>query len=77
MTQDTRRALLEGFGDAIGFVGGALAGWGLGLALGVDFVRTPGYGPSAMVGLVCIVAGCGAGRWLSAKGLAALRQRTP
>jgi hypothetical protein len=65
----TRRALLEGLADAAGFVLGALAGWGLGLLLGIDFVRSPGYGGTAMLGLVLILAGCGVGKWLSRRWL--------
>ena len=65
----TRRALLEGLADAAGFVLGALAGWGLGLLLGIDFIRSAGYGGTSMLGLVLILAGCGAGKWLSRRWL--------
>ncbi|HEY8707833.1 MAG TPA: hypothetical protein VIM34_07520 [Burkholderiaceae bacterium] len=68
-------ALLEGIADALGFVLGALAGWWVGQAFGFDFVRTPGYGTPAVVGLVFIVLGCGVGRWLSRRLLAAAQQR--
>ena len=65
MAVTTRDALFEGLADALGFVIGALGGWGLGQAFGFDFMRTAGYGLPAMIGLVFIVVGCGVGRWLS------------
>jgi hypothetical protein len=65
MTASTRDSLLEGVTDALGFVLGGLTGWGLGQMFGFDFMRTPGYGASAMVGLVFIMLGCGGGRWLA------------
>jgi hypothetical protein len=77
MTPAGRNALLEGIADALGFVLGALAGWWLGQAFGFDFVRTPGYGTPAVVGLVFILLGCGAGRWLSRRVLAAAQHRNP
>ena len=77
MAPNTRDALLEGVTDALGFVLGALAGWWLGQVFGFDFIRTPGYGASALVGLVFIMLGCGAGRWLSRRVLAALTRRAP
>jgi hypothetical protein len=69
MAPTTRRALLEGLADACGFVLGALAGWGLGILLGVDFIRSQGYDLPAMLGLVAILLGCGAGKWLSRRWL--------
>ncbi|WP_428425420.1 hypothetical protein [Methylibium sp.] len=65
MQNDTRRALVIGVADALGFTLGALAGWGLGRLLGFDFVGAAGYGTSQMVGLVFIVLGCGLGKWLA------------
>lgn len=65
MQIDTRQALREGVADALGFVLGALGGWGLGKLLGFDFIGTAGYDARAMVGLVFIVLGCGAGKWLA------------
>jgi hypothetical protein len=75
MAATPRDALFEGLADALGFVFGALAGWGVGQAFGFDFMRTAGYGLPAMIGLVFIVVGCGAGRWLSRRALAAVRRR--
>ena len=77
MDSTTRDALFEGIADALGFVLGALAGWGVGQAFGFDFMRTEGYSLPAMIGLVFIVVGCGAGRWLSRWMLAALRRNRP
>jgi hypothetical protein len=60
-----RDALIQGLCDAAGFVGGALAGWWLGRSLGFDFVASKAYDGPAMLGLVFILLGCGAGRWLA------------
>lgn len=65
MTSELRTSLIEGLADAAGFVLGAMAGWGAGLALGIDFVTTPGYAAREMLGLVLIVLGCGVGKWLA------------
>jgi len=62
---DLNRALREGLADAIGFVGGALAGWQLGRWLGVDFVASTEWNAAQIAALLLIVAGCGAGRWLA------------
>ena len=70
-----RGALLEGITDALGFVLGALAGWGVGQLFGFDFLRTPGYGAAAIVGLLFIVLGCGAGRWAARQVLARVPRR--
>ena len=77
MAVTTRDALFEGLADELGFVFGALAGWGIGQAFGFDFVRTAGYDLPAMIGLVFIVVGCGAGRWVSRRLLAALQRKRP
>jgi hypothetical protein len=63
----------EGLADAVGFVLGALAGWSLGKLLGFDFIGTAGYGTQAMVGLVFIAVGCGAGKWLARRWLSQQR----
>ena len=70
-----RNALMEGLADACGFVLGALAGWSLGKLLGFDFIGSPGYDARAMVGLVFIALGCGAGKWLARRWLAQQRKR--
>ena len=63
MAQDFNRAMREAVADAIGFVLGALAGWWLGRQLGIDFIATSDWNTRQVLGLVLIVAGCGAGRW--------------
>lgn len=63
MSPEIKRALLEGLADAGGFVLGALAGWQVGRAFGIDFIATPGYGFPAILGLVLILVGCGLGRF--------------
>jgi hypothetical protein len=65
MAQDFDRALREGLADAIGFVGGALAGWGLGRQFGIDFIASPDWNGPQLIGLLLIVGGCGGGRWLA------------
>ena len=52
---EARKLLLEGVSDAVGFIGGALAGYWLGQFLGWD-IFSEGYngasiGPIALVGL--------------------------
>ena len=63
MAQDFNRAMREGLADAVGFVGGALAGWWLGRQFGIDFVASTDWNARQLVGLALIVGGCGAGRW--------------
>ena len=63
--------LLEGLSDAIGFLGGALLGYGLGRLLGLD-IFADGYGNSALGGIVLAGLGGGVGlqlarRWRRAK----------
>ena len=65
-----RQMLLEGLSEALGFVGGALAGYGLGLLLGWD-IFAPGYGSTSIAGIVLVGLGGGLGRHLARR----LRQR--
>ena len=69
-----KKALQEGLADALGFVLGALVGWQLGKALGFDFVSTPEWGGAQIIGLLLILLGCGAGRWVFRSLLARWRQ---
>jgi len=64
MDEPLKKAAMEGLADALGFVLGGIAGWQLGLLLGFDFVGTQEWNAAQMIGLVLIVLGCGAGRWL-------------
>lgn len=64
---DFDRAMREGLADAAGFVLGALAGWGLGRLLGIDFIASTDWNLQQVLGLVLIVAGCGVGRLLARK----------
>lgn len=75
MTSPLKKAALEGFADAAGFVLGALAGWKLGSALGYDFLNASGWGLPQLTGLLFIVLGCGAGRLLFRKLLAKLSSK--
>ncbi|NML86272.1 hypothetical protein [Polaromonas sp.] len=63
--------LLEGFSDAVGFLGGALLGFWIGRLLGLD-IFAAGYGNSALGGIVLVGLGGGLGlqlarRWRRAK----------
>lgn len=51
---------IDGIADAIGFVAGALAGFGLGRSLGFDAL-SPGYETASIVGIVLVGIGGGAG----------------
>lgn len=62
---------VEGMSDAIGFLGGALLGFGIGRLLGLD-IFTEGYGNAALFGIVLVGLGGGLGlqlarRWRRAK----------
>ncbi len=67
MAQDFNRAMREGLADAVGFVGGALLGWWAGWQFGIDFIASPDWNATQMLGLLLIVAGCGLGRWAARK----------
>ncbi len=63
--------LVEGMSDAIGFVGGALAGFWLAKAFGLD-VFAAGYDTASIVGIVLVGLGGGLGlqgarRWRAAQ----------
>ena len=62
MTQPTppTPSLIDGVADAIGFVGGALAGFWLGQLAGFD-IFAPGYGTSALLGIALVGLGGGLG----------------
>ena len=56
--------LLEGLSDAIGFVGGALLGYWLGLLLGFD-IFSEGYGNASIFGILLVGIGGGLGLQLA------------
>ncbi len=63
--------LFEGLADAIGFVAGALAGYGLARVSGAD-VFAAGYSNASLVGIVLVGLGGGIGlqlarRWRSSR----------
>lgn len=62
MTQPTppTPSLLDGVADAIGFLGGALAGFWLGQFAGFD-IFAPGYGTKALLGIALVGLGGGLG----------------
>lgn len=64
MTQETRKLLLEGLSDAIGFIGGALVAFWLGRFFGFD-IFADGYGNSAIAGIVMVGIGGGLGLQLA------------
>ncbi|KLR58740.1 MULTISPECIES: hypothetical protein [Diaphorobacter] len=66
-----QRLLMEGASDAVGFVGGALAGYGVGLLLGMD-IFSEGYGAASIAGIALVGIGGGLGlhlarRWRAAR----------
>ena len=63
-------SLIEGLTDAIGFMVGALLGYGIGAALGLDLFA-PGYGTGSIIAILLV--GIGGGMGLQA----ARRFRTP
>jgi len=68
---DAQRLLLEGVSDAVGFVGGALLGYGAGHLLGFD-IFAEGYGASSLIGIALVGLGGGLGlhgarRWRAAR----------
>ncbi|ODS59827.1 MAG: hypothetical protein ABS38_13995 [Acidovorax sp. SCN 68-22] len=69
---DARRLLSGGVADAVGFLGGALAGFWLGQWLGMD-IFAPGYGGASLVGILLVGMGGGLGvqlarRWQALRG---------
>jgi hypothetical protein len=58
------KLLIEGLSDAIGFVGGALAGYWLGYLLGFD-IFAEGYGNASIFGIVLVGLGGGLGLQLA------------
>jgi hypothetical protein len=55
-----QKMLLEGVSDAVCFMLGALAGYGLGQAVGVD-IFAEGYSNASIVGILMVGLGGGAG----------------
>ena len=55
---------IEGVSDAIGFLGGALLGFGAGLLLGLD-IFAPSYSNSVIGGIVLVGLGGGLGLQLA------------
>lgn len=51
---------MEGLTDAVGFVVGALLGYGLGVTLGLDLFA-PGYGTNSIIAIVLVGIGGGMG----------------
>jgi hypothetical protein len=60
-----RQLLREGLADAIGFLGGGLAGWQAGRWLGVDITTTSGFGTDSLLAWALLLAGLGVGKWAS------------
>jgi hypothetical protein len=58
------KLLLEGLSDAVGFVGGALAGFWAGRLLGLD-IFSEGYGNASLFGIVLVGLGGGLGLQLA------------
>ena len=66
MDNKTHQALGDGLADALGFLGGGLAGWQAGRwLLGVDITTASGTDVRTLLAWVMLLAGLGAGKWLS------------
>ena len=68
-----QQLLIEGVADAVGFVGGALAGYGLGLLLALD-IFSEGYGAASIGGIALVGIGGGLGlhlarRWRASRSI--------
>ncbi|MGY0193990.1 hypothetical protein ACWA7J_02830 [Leptothrix sp. BB-4] len=74
MDPQIKNALGEGLVDALGFVGGALAGGLLARWLGLDFLTNTSWDAKAMFGIVLVGLGAGLGK-AAARRL--LRRETP
>jgi hypothetical protein len=66
---EASQLLLEGVSDAVGFIGGALAGYGLGQLLGWD-IFSEGYSGTSIGAIALVGLGGGSGlqlarRWRS------------
>lgn len=61
---EAKRLLIEGLSDAVGFVGGALAGYWLGQALGWD-AFSEGYNGASIGAIVLVGLGGGGGLQLA------------
>lgn len=59
-----QKLLLEGVSDAVCFILGALAGYGLGQAVGID-IFADGYSGSGMIGILMVGLGGGGGLHLA------------
>jgi hypothetical protein len=57
-------SLVEGLTDAIGFVTGALLGFGVGAALGLDLFAS-GYGTGSIIAILLVGLGGGTGLQLA------------
>jgi F0F1-type ATP synthase assembly protein I len=71
MAEETRKLLIEGLSDAVGFIGGALIGFWIGRLAGLD-IFAEGYGNAAIGGIVLVGLGGGLGlqvarRWRRAQ----------
>ena len=53
-------SLLEGLSDAVGFIAGALLGYGLGITFGLDLFAE-GYGTGSIIAIVLVGLGGGMG----------------
>ena len=61
---ETGKLLLEGVSDAVGFIGGALAGYWLGQSLGWD-IFSEGYSNASIGAIVLVGLGGGGGLQLA------------
>ncbi len=67
--------MIEGLSDAIGFIGGALLGYWIGILLGFDLMA-PGYTNSSIFGIVLVGLGGGLGLQLARRWRASRANKT-
>ena len=67
MDSPLKKALLEGVIDALGFVGGGLAGGLAARMMGFDFLQAEGWGGDSFIGIMLVGLGAGLGRAVARK----------
>ncbi len=77
MNQEMKNALGEGLVDALGFVGGALAGGLIARALGFDFLGEQGWSGASIAGILLVGLGAGMGKAAARKLLRPTPQQPP
>lgn len=72
---DARTLLIEGISDAVGFIGGALAGYWIGQLLGWD-IFSEGYDAASIGAIALVGLGGGGGLQLARRWRSRQKERT-